>query len=155
MAAGVVGLVLSAAAFSGCGGSSDSAEPATTSTSTTTTTTTSTPVRPTAKPGTTTTTAPVGPSLFSATPRGAVEQLVSAWRAGDRAAAARVADATAVRNIFTQPAGGFELYGCDSGEFTTSTCNYRNRSTAGYAQITADKQAAGWIVTAVYMSTDG
>jgi hypothetical protein len=74
--------------------------------------------------------------------------------AGDEAAAGTAATAEAVRNVFTQPGPGFELYGCDTGEFDTSTCNYRNRSTQGYASITAEKAPIGWIVTAVYMTID-
>ena len=74
--------------------------------------------------------------------------------AGDRAAAQTGATAEAVRNVFTQPGGGYALYGCDTGEFDTSTCNFRNRATHGYASITAEKAPVGWIVTAVYMTID-
>lgn len=100
-----------------------------------------------------TTTEPV--FFYGPDPRAAIEALIGAWRAGNREGALLVADPTSVDNIFTQSAEGFELYGCDSGEFDTSNCNYRNRGTGGYAQITAEKQPQGWLVTSVYMSTDG
>ncbi len=100
-------------------------------------------------------TAPPEPTLAFADPKAAVEHLVGAWQAGDSATALQGATAEAVTSLFSQPADGFELYGCDSGEFETSTCNYRNRSTGGYAQITAEKRPAGWVVAAVFVSTDG
>ena len=74
--------------------------------------------------------------------------------AGDRAAAQTGATAEAGDNVFTQPGAGFGLYGCDTGEFDTSTCNFRNRATHGYVSITAEKAPVGWIVTAVYMTID-
>ena len=59
--------------------------------------------------------------------------------ADDQATAQTGATAEAVRNVFTQPGAGYALYGCDTGEFDTSTCNLRNRATQGYASITAEK----------------
>jgi hypothetical protein len=95
------------------------------------------------------------PTLAFPDPRAAVDHLVGAWQAGDSATALQGATAEAVTTLFRQPPDGFDLYGCDSGEFETSTCNYRNRSTGGYAQITAEKRPAGWVVAAVFVSTDG
>jgi hypothetical protein len=132
----------SAASGSATGGAHGSA-PVTASTATVTTS------------STTTTTAPAGPSEASPTPRLAIEKFVAAWSAGDRAAAQRIARPAAVNAVFAQSSQGFALYGCDSGEFDTSTCNYRNRGTGGYAQITAAKTPGGWVVDTAFLAADG
>ncbi len=83
------------------------------STATTTTTTTTAP--PTTA---STTTVPPGPTLaFPA--RG--DRAPGRCR-GDRAAALAGAEIKAVDALFAQPADGYDVYGCDSGEFSTSTC---------------------------------
>lgn len=160
MIAAVV-VVLAFGALAGCGQGDDEAV-----TSPSASDTTAPPSTAAAPPSTTTApglppppppedTAPPEPTLAFADPKAAVEHLVGAWQAGDSATALQGATAEAVTSLFSQPADGFELYGCDSGEFETSTCNYRNRSTGGYAQITAEKRPAGWVVAAVFVSTDG
>jgi hypothetical protein len=135
----------------GCASGSDTAATTTVTPTTVATTTPTTKTSTTAKPVPTTTTPAVGyPSRDAA-----IDHLIAAWRANDRAAAAQGADALSVSNLFTQKPDNFALYGCDTGEFDTSTCNYRNRASGFYAQITAEKTPAGWQVTAVYMTTDG
>jgi hypothetical protein len=123
--------------------------------STTTSSTTSTAPTTTSTSKATRTTTPVtGPTEGFGSARAAIDHFVAAWQAGDKASAQSGATAVAVSNVFTQPGPGFALYGCDTAEFDTSTCNYRNRATQGYASITAEKAPVGWIVTAVYMTID-
>jgi hypothetical protein len=142
-------VVLAALALAGC---SDGGGDATTTSTSTTTSTTST----TAGTGTTASSGPAGsaPTQGFGSARAAIDHFVAAWMAGDRATAQTGATAESVHNVFTQPGAGFTLYGCDTGEFATSTCNYRNRATQGYASITAEQAPIGWIVTAVYMTID-
>lgn len=151
------GLVVAAVvvALGACGQGDDEA---TSTSGSTTTPSTTAPASPSSAPPAPSTTAPPTvpePTRTFPDPQAAVEALVDAWRAGDSATALQGATAESVTNLFSQPPDGFELYGCDSGEFETSTCNYRNRSTGGYAQITAEKRPAGWVVAAVFVSTDG
>ncbi|MBV9950414.1 MAG: hypothetical protein JO291_00575 [Acidimicrobiia bacterium] len=145
-------LVVAAALLAAChSGSGDGADPPSSTTSTTaaktTTSSATTRTTTTAKPG-------AGPTQGFASAKAAIDHFVAAWQAGDEAGAQVGASAIAVHNVFTQPGPGFALYGCDTGEFATSTCNYRNRATNGYASITAEKAPIGWIVTEVYMTID-
>ncbi len=152
------GLVIAAVVvtLAACGQGDDEAGPSSASTSAATTPSTTVPASPssTAPPPSAPPTVPE-PTLAFPDPQAAVVHLVDAWRAGDPATAAQGATTEALTTLFDQPPDGFELYGCDSGEFETSTCNYRNRSTGGYAQITAERRPAGWVVAAVFVSTDG
>jgi hypothetical protein len=144
-------LFMAAVLLVACSGGSDGADPpSTTSTTPTTaakTTTSTTKTTTTAAPG-------AGPTQGFSSARAAIDHFVAAWQAGDEAGAQTGASAIAVHNVFTQPGPGFALYGCDTGEFVTSTCNYRNRATNGYASITAEKAPIGWIVSEVYMTID-
>jgi hypothetical protein len=144
--------VVAAAVLVACSSSGESADPPSTSSTTSTiaaetTTSTATSTATTAKPG-------PGPTQGFGSARAAIDHFVAAWQAGDQASAQSGASAIAVHNVFTQPGAGFTLYGCDTGEFATSTCNYRNRATRGYASISAEKAPVGWIVTEVYMTID-
>ena len=145
-------VVLAALVLAGCSGSDGGADGSTTST---TRSTTSTNEKGTGS-ATTGTSAPQGdgPTQGFDSARAAIDHFVGAWAANDKAAAQTGATAAAVQNVFTQPGAGFALYGCDTGEFVTSTCNYRNRATNGYASITAEQAPIGWIVTEVYMTID-
>jgi hypothetical protein len=139
-----------AAVLGACSSGSDhNADPApsTTSSSAAKTTPSTTKTTRTAKPG-------AGPTQGFSSARAAIDHFVAAWQANDEAAAQLGASSIAVHNVFTQPGAGFALYGCDTGEFATSTCNYRDRATNGYASITAEKAPIGWIVTEVYMTID-
>jgi|SRR4051794_12239784 hypothetical protein len=146
-------LAMAAAVLVACSGGSGDADPPSTSTTATTPTTAAKTTTSTTK--TTATVAPgAGPTQGFGSARAAIDHFVAAWQAGDKAGAQTGASAIAVHNVFTQPGPGFALYGCDTGEFVTSTCNYRNRATNGYASITAEKAPIGWIVTEVYMTID-
>lgn len=100
---------------------------------------------------TTGTTAPPGPTAFTAQARDAVNELKSAWEAGDRARAAAIAPGDVVEALFVVTPDGFEVYGCDTGEFDTSTCNLRNRSTGAYITLTSERHPEGWQVAAVFV----
>jgi hypothetical protein len=144
-------VVLAALVLAGCGGSDEGADGSTPST---TRSTTSTSEKGTGSATTGTSPQGDGPTQGFDSARAAIDHFVGAWAANDMAAAQTGATAAAVRNVFTQPGAGFALYGCDTGEFETSTCNYRNRATQGYASISAQKAPIGWIVTDVYMTID-
>jgi hypothetical protein len=144
-------VVLAALVLAGCGGSDEGADGSTPST---TRSTTSTSEKGTGSATTGTSPQGDGPTQGFDSARAAIDHFVGAWAANDKAAAQTGATAAAVRNVFTHPGAGFALYGCDTGEFETSTCNYRNRATQGYASISAQKAPIGWIVTDVYMTID-
>ena len=154
VAAGVVALSLGLAGV-GCGddGDGDDAGPTTESTSTTAATTETVP--PT-DPGTVTTTStppaqPSGPSAFTAEARDAVNELKAAWQDGDEARARAIAPAEVVDALFPIPPDGFEVYGCDTGEFDTSTCSYRNRSTGVYITVSSARSEQGWRVASIFV----
>ena len=107
----------------------------------------------TAVPASTTTTpaakAPVG------MPDGetAARRLYDAWVANDRAAAATIADPAAIDAVFAAPKGTYELYrGCDTGEFGTGGCLFRNRANNNTIQIDLEKRATGWVVSGAFFS---
>ena len=99
-----------------------------------------------------TTTAPSAPTAFTAQAADAVNELKAAWEAGDQARARAIAPGDVVDALFAVPAGGFEVYGCDTGEFETSTCNYRNRSTEVFIVVTAARTDAGWQIATLDIS---
>jgi hypothetical protein len=150
----VAALVAGALALgaAGCGGSDGDGAASTT----TRRQTTQPPTSEDATPSETTAPAPPdGPTAGQGTARAAIDLLVAAWIANDQVTAGTVATQEAVRALFAQSPDGYALYGCDTGEFDTSTCNFRNRATAGYASITAEKAPIGWIVTSASLTTDG
>lgn len=99
-----------------------------------------------------TTTAPSAPTAFTAQAADAVNELKAAWEAGDQARARAIAPGDVVDALFAVPAGGFEVYGCDTGEFATSTCNYRNRATEVFIVVTAARSDAGWQIATLDIS---
>ena len=101
-----------------------------------------------------TTTAPSAPTAFTAQAADAVDELKAAWEAGDQARARAIAPGDVVDALFAVPADGFEVYGCDTGEFETSTCNYRNRGTEAFIVVTAARSDAGWQIATVDINTD-
>lgn len=101
-----------------------------------------------------TTTAPSTPTAHTAAARDAVNELKAAWEAGDRPRAAAIAPGDVVDALFAVPPGGFEVYGCDTGEFDTSTCNLRNRSTEAFIVVTAARSAAGWQISTIDVNAD-
>ena len=135
--------------MAGCGSSSGTDRPAGTRASrstvpaTTTAPAATTPTTPTsASPPTT----PVGyPSA-----RDAATHLLDAWRAGDRVAAARGADPVAVAMLFAVPVGQVVDRGCDTGEFDTSSCQYKVGG--GGLQLDMERRPAGWAVSGARFS---
>lgn len=143
-------LVLGLAA--GCSGSSgedppsgsDIGEPATLEATTTSTT-------PTTAPATTAVPAPVG----AGSPADASAALYAAFVAGDRAAAARVAEQPAIDAVFSAVPGPYQPYrGCDTGEFGTSGCLYRDRSTNHTIQFDLERRGDAWVVTNGFYSAE-
>ncbi len=122
-------------------------EPATLVGSSTTTTT---------APPTSTTTAPpttVAEPTGLAEPAAAATKLYDAWVAGDRATAATIADPAAVEGIFAAAPGPYQLYrGCDTGEFDTGGCLFRDRSTNNTIQVDVERRTSGWVVSGTFFS---
>ncbi len=101
---------------------------------------------------TTATTAPGSPSqptAYTATAEDAVNELKAAWLDGDRARAVAIAPGDVVDALFGVPAESFEVYGCDTGEFPTSTCNYRNRNSGVFIKVSAARSDAGWQISTI------
>ena len=83
----------------------------------------------------------------------AAHRLYDAWVANDRAAAAMIADPAAIDAVFAAPKGTYELYrGCDTGEFGTGGCLFRNRANNNTIQIDLEKRATGWVVSGAFFS---
>ncbi|QYG93341.1 hypothetical protein HC251_13510 [Iamia sp. SCSIO 61187] len=118
---------------------------------TTTGSSTSTATEPTT---TATTTTASTPTAFAPSAREAIDGLKTAWEAGDQAGARALAPGEVVDQLFAVPADGFETYGCDTGEFETSTCNFRNRSTEAFIVVTAARTDAGWQIASVDVNAD-
>jgi hypothetical protein len=144
----VLGLLGAGCSDDAGGGDEGASSGSTASTSTTTTPSTG----PTA--ATTGTTAPPEasrPTAFTAQARDAVNELKAAWEEGDDARARAIAPGEVVEALFPIPPDGFEVYGCDTGEFETSTCSFRNRSTGVYITVTSTRTEPGWQVTSLFV----
>ena len=114
-----------------------------TSTTTSAVSTTTTTATTTTLPG------PVGVPEGEA----AAHRLYDAWVANDRAAAATIADPAAIDAVFAAPKGTYELYrGCDTGEFGTGGCLFRNRANNNTIQIDLEKRDSGWVVSGAFFS---
>lgn len=109
------------------------------------TTTTAAATEPSSSPPAT----PSQPTAHTATAADAVSELKAAWEAGDRARAQAIAPGDVVDALFAVPPDGFEVYGCDTGEFETSTCNYRNRSSGAFIKVTSARSDQGWQVATI------
>jgi hypothetical protein len=99
-------------------------------------------------------TAPSTPTAFTAEAADAVNELKAAWEGGDRDRAAAIAPGDVVEALFVVPPDGFEVQGCDTGEFATSTCNFRNRSTEAFIVVTAARSDAGWQIATIDVNSD-
>ncbi|NLV56909.1 MAG: hypothetical protein GXY13_15020 [Acidimicrobiales bacterium] len=135
-----------------CGGD-DSAGTTTTTTSTSSTsssTTASTEAATTSESTTPTTEA--APTAFRDSAAGAVQELKEAWQGGDRNRALAIAPVGVVDELFALDPGGYETYGCDTGEFETSTCNYRSRSQGIQIAVTARRTEPGWQIESIHVS---
>ncbi|MEZ5176998.1 MAG: hypothetical protein R2746_01600 [Acidimicrobiales bacterium] len=145
----LLAMALSAALAGGlvaCSGSSDDAG----STATTSTTAPAT---------TTSTTAPAATSTTLPAPVGRPEAkdaaltLYDAWTKNDRVGAATVADPPAIDAVFAATPGPYELYrGCDTGEFDTGGCLFRDRSTNNTIQIDVERRNGNWVVSGAFFS---
>ena len=79
--------------------------------------------------------------------------IYNAWVANDKVAAARVAEPAAIAAIWAAAPGPYELYrGCDTGEFDTGGCMFRDRSTNHTIQIDLTKRNGMWVVTGAFYS---
>jgi len=101
-----------------------------------------------------TTTAPIRPTAATAEARDAVDELKAAWEAGDRARAAAIAPGDVVEALFVVPPDGFEVQGCDTGEFDTSSCTFRNRATEAFISVSATRTEAGWQIATIDVNVD-
>lgn len=99
-------------------------------------------------------TAPTRPTAFTDLAADAVNELRAAWEAGDEARARAIAPGDVVEALFAVPADGFEVYGCDTGEFETSTCNFRNRATGVFIVVSAQRQPEGWQIATILVNAD-
>jgi hypothetical protein len=148
----VVALVVGLA---GVGCSDDGGDETGTTTSSSASVTTAATVPPT-DPGTVTTTStapaePTRPTAYTAQARDAVNELKAAWDEGDQVRARAIAPGEVVDALFPIPPDGFEVYGCDTGEFETSTCSFRNRATGAYITVTSTRTEPGWQVSSLFV----
>lgn len=151
----------------GCGGGDDDTGPTTTTSSTPASTAAEESTASTAStsggtptPPPTASTAPPNtvsaPTAFFPTAADAITELKAAWEADDRPRATAVAPGDVVEALFVVPAGGFEVYGCDTGEFPTSTCDFRNRSTGTFIKVGAKRtDGQGWQVSTIDVGSVG
>ncbi len=124
-------------------------EERTTTTTAPATTIAATTAAPTTVAPATTVPAPAG----TPTPEAAADTLYQAFVAGDRTAAATVAEPAAVDAVFTASPGPYEPYrGCDTGEFDTSGCLYRDRSTNNTIQFDMERRDQVWVVSGAFFS---
>lgn len=139
--AGLVGCTAKNADGSGEQANIGSPATLTTSTSTSTTAAASTSIKP----------PPV--QVGAATPEAATAALYLASVAGDRSAAASVAEPAAIDAVFAAPPGAYQSYSrCDTGEFDTSGCLYRDRSNNNTIQFDMERRANAWVVTGAFVS---
>jgi len=104
-----------------------------------------------ATPTTEATAEPVGAD----SPADAATALYDAWVNDDRDAASEVADPDAIETMWTAEKGPYELYRhCDDGEFDTSGCLFRDRSTDHTIQINLERRDGGWVVSGTFYSED-
>lgn len=93
------------------------------------------------------------PPVGADTPDSAAATLYQAFTTGDRAMAAAVAEPAAVEAVFAATPGPYQPYrGCDTGEFDTSGCLYRDRSTNNTIQFDMTRRGAKWVVTGAFFS---
>ncbi len=89
----------------------------------------------------------------AADPAAAATVLYDASVAGDRVAAATVAEPDAVDAVFAAEPGPYALYsGCDSGEFDISGCLFRDRTTDNTIQFDMERRGDAWVVVSAFAS---
>ncbi|HEX7133514.1 MAG TPA: hypothetical protein VF228_13130 [Iamia sp.] len=143
-------------ALAGCGGDDD---PAGSDPDTSLIPPESTDSETTGSTGTTVTTAPAStepstPTAFTTEAADAVNELKAAWETGDQARARAIAPGDVVDALFLVPPDGFEVQGCDTGEFDTSTCTFRNRATEAFIVVSAARSEAGWQIATIDVNED-
>lgn len=114
----------------------------------------------TAAAAATTTTAPVTTTTLPATvgtptAEETAKALYAAWNADDRVAAAKVAEPAAIDAVWKAVKGSYEFYSaCDSGEFGTGGCLYRDRATGQTIQIDMEKRGENWVAVGAFYSAE-
>ena len=79
--------------------------------------------------------------------------LYDAWGVDDRSLALTVAEPSAVEGMFSATPGPYELYrGCDTGEFDTGGCLFRDRTTNNTIQVNLERRDGNWVATGVVFS---
>ncbi len=144
-------LLVAAALLAGCGGGSDGGDEAGTTTTEAPTTTGPAETTASSEPPPT---GPSQPTAYTVEARDAVNELKAAWEAGDPDRARAIAPGDVVDALFLVPSGGFEVYGCDTGEFPTSTCNFRNRGSGAFIVVSAARSDQGWQITTIDINGD-
>lgn len=109
--------------------------------------------------GSSTTTRPATTSTTAAPPVGApdaataAQTLYDAWVANDKVTASRVAEQAAIDAVWAAVPGPYQLYrGCDTGEFETGGCLFRDRTTNHTIQVDLTKRDGMWVVTGAFYS---
>jgi hypothetical protein len=92
---------------------------------------------------------PVVQLVPARSPEEAANALLQAWRAGDRSAAARVAESSAVDALFAHPPGSTQGRGCDEAT-AERNCVYRLGN--GLVRLGLAQSGSGWIVNQVDIS---
>lgn len=119
------------------------------------TTTTQTATTTSIAATTTTSTLPSEATIGFASPNDAVQHLLNAWHAGDRAAALQGADATAVDGMWATPPGELDSRGCaetyDSA-LTEGGCILRRADQTGALQVNTERRSIGWVVSSAIYS---
>lgn len=88
------------------------------------------------------------PALVAApSPEKAADGLLAAWRAGDRAGAARVAPPASIDVLFSQPPGATQGRQCSQGNMPTRDCVYRYGD--DLLRIKVAQSGEGWVVDSV------
>jgi len=144
-------VLIAAFAVTACAGSDDAVQPTTTVTTVPTTSVPTTTTTTTAPTTTTTTTPPPVPRPSA---REAVDYLLGAWRAGDRAGALTVAEPAAVDALFAIAPEPPESRGCNEpppGLGAPTYCVYRLN--AGELQVRAAERDGGYVVDLVVLGS--
>lgn len=134
--------------LAGCS-SSSSVEPPDTGASTSVTSTT------VQASTTTSTTLPSRATVGYPSSYDAVQHLLTAWQAGDRAAALQGADAGAVEGMWATPPGELDQRGCAQTydpALTEGGCILRRGDHTGALQVNTERRDIGWVVSSAIYS---
>jgi hypothetical protein len=95
-----------------------------------------------------TTTATVAKGHFGS-PLEAANHVMSAWKAGDQAAALQAGSAAAIDSLFEHEYSQYQSRGCDAPGQLGSDCNYRLTQAGGVRVHVIADPAAGFLVESV------